>query len=127
MADKERKAAELVWEGDSIEVVRRFPQDVRKELGEDIRRVQMGVKPKDGRPMKSVGAGVAELRQQDSNGWYRTIYLSVVADKLHILHSFVKKSKSTPRNDLNIAENRLKEVKARLLREKKDAKKRKAN
>lgn len=127
MADKERKAAELVWEGDSIEIVRRFPQDVRKELGEDIRRVQMGVKPKDGRPMKSVGAGVAELRQQDSNGWYRTIYLSVVADKLHILHSFVKKSKSTPKNDLNIAETRLKAVKARLLKEKKDAKKRKTN
>ena len=127
MADKERKAAELVWEGDSLEVVRSFPQDVRKELGEDIRRVQMGVKPIDGRFMKSVGAGVAELRQQDSNGWYRTIYLSVVVGKLHILHSFVKKSKSTPKNDLNIAETRLKAVKARLLREKKDAKKRKTN
>jgi len=124
VADKERKAAELVWEGDSLEVVRGFPQEVRKELGEDIRRVQMGVRPKDGRPMKSVGAGVAELRQQDSNGWYRTIYLSVVQGRLHILHSFVKKSRRTPRNDLSVAENRLKEVKARLLMEKKDAKKR---
>ncbi len=91
MADKERKGADLVWEGDSLEVVRRFPQEVHKELGEDIRRVQMGVKPQDVRPMKSVGAGVAELRQQDSNGWYRTVYLSVVAGKLHLLHSFVKK------------------------------------
>ena len=127
MADIERMAAELVWEGDSREVVREFPQDIRKELGDDIRRVQMGVKPKNGRPMKSVGAGVAKLRQQDSNGWYRTIYLSVVEGKLHILHSFVKKSKSTPRNDLHVAKKRLKEVKARLLMEKKDAKKRKAN
>jgi len=124
VADKERKAAELVWEGDSLEVVRGFPQEIRKELGEDIRRVQMGARPKDGRPMKSVGAGVAELRQQDSNGWYRTIYLSVVQGRLHILHSFVKKSRRTPRNDLSVAENRLKEVKARLLKEKKDAKKR---
>ena len=121
---KDREPAELVWEGDSLEVVRRFPQAVRKELGEDIRRVQMGVKPKDGRPMKSVGAGVAELRQRDSNGWYRTIYLSVVQGRLHILHSFVKKSRSTPRNDVGVAEKRLKEVKARLLKEKKDAKKR---
>ncbi len=121
---KDREPAELVWEGDSLEVIRGFPQEVRKELGEDIRRVQMGVKPKDGRPMKSVGAGVAELRQRDSNGWYRTIYLSVQQGKLHILHSFVKKSRSTPRNDLSVAKSRLKEVKARLLKEKKDAKKR---
>jgi phage-related protein len=121
---KEREPAELVWEGDSLDVVRGFPQEIRKDLGEDIRRVQMGVKPKDGRPMKSVGAGVAELRQQNQNGWYRTIYLSVVQGRLHILHSFVKKSRSTPRNDLSVAENRLKEVKARLLKEKKDAKKR---
>ncbi len=124
MTTEDREPAELVWEGDSLEVVRGFPQDVRRELGEDIRRVQMGVKPKDGRPMKSIGAGVAELRQRDSNGWYRTIYLSVQQGKLHVLHSFVKKSRSTPKNDLKIAENRLKAVKARLLKEKKNAKKR---
>lgn len=118
MTTKEREPAELVWEGDSLDVVRGFPKEVRKNLGEDIRRVQMGVKPKDGRPMKSVGAGVVELRQQDQNGWYRTIYLSVVQGRLHILHSFVKKSRSTPGNDLSVAENRLKEVKARLLKEK---------
>lgn len=71
--------------------------------------------------MKSVGAGVAELRQRDANGWYRTIYLGVVDGKLHILHSFVKKSAKTSKNDLNIAEHRLKVVKARLLQERKDA------
>jgi len=127
VADKDRKPAELIWEGNSLEVVRGFPQEVRKELGEDIRRVQLGVKPKNGRPMKSVGAGVAELRQRDSNGWYRTIYLCVLEGKLHILHSFVKKSRNTPRNDLSIAETRLKAVRSRLIQEKRDAKKRKAN
>ncbi len=122
--NNDREPAELVWEGDSLDVVRGFSQDIRRSLGEDIRRVQLGAKPKNGRPMKSIGPGVAELRQQDTKGWYRTIYLSVVAGKLHILHSFVKKSKSTPKNDLSIAEKRLKAVKARLLKEKKDAKKR---
>ena len=118
----ERQPAELIWEGNSLDVVRTFPQDIRKVLGEDIRRVQTGVKPKDGKPMRSIGAGGFELRQADNNGWYRTIYLSVVDGKLHILHSFIKKSKNTPRKDLSIAETRLKEVKARRLREKKDAK-----
>lgn len=123
MTNNDREPAELVWEGDSLEVVRGFPREIRKELGEDIRRVQMGEKPKDGRPMRSIGTGVAELRQQDQNGWYRTIYLSVQQGKLHVLHSFIKKSRNTPRKDLKIAENRLKAVKARLLKEKKDAQK----
>lgn len=87
-----RRFAELIWEGDSLDVVRSFPTEIRKELGEDIRRVQCGVRPKDGRPMKSIGKGVSELRQKDGNGWYRTIYLGVVEGKLHILHAFIKKS-----------------------------------
>jgi len=120
--EQERQPAELIWEGDSLGVVREFPQDIRKELGEDIRRVQTGEKPQNGRSMKSIGAGVFELRQADNNGWYRTIYLSIVDGKLHILHSFVKKSKSTPAKDLNTAKARLKEVNARRLREKRDAK-----
>lgn len=120
--EEERQPAELIWEGDSLDVVRTFPPEIRKELGEDIRRVQTGVKPKNGRPMKSIGAGVFELRQADKSGWYRTIYLSVVDGKLHILHSFIKKSKSTPAKDLSTAKARLQEVNARRLREKRDAK-----
>jgi phage-related protein len=61
----------------------------------------------------------------DDNGWYRVIYLGKVANRLHILHAFVKKSAKTSRNDLQIASVRLKSVNARLLEEKRDAKKRK--
>jgi phage-related protein len=117
--------AEVSWEGDSLEVLRGFPKAIREDLGADIRRLQLGERPLSGRPMKSVGAGVFELRQMDDAGWYRVIYLSKIGDRLHMLHSFVKKSKKTPQNDLDIASARLKVVKARLLEEKKDARKKK--
>lgn len=120
---KAREPAELIWEGDSLEVARTFPKEIRKELGEDIERVRYGVKPKNGRAMKSIGAGVFELRQQDSDGWYRTVYLNVTDRKLHVLHAFKKQSAKTSKNDLSVAENRLKEVRARLLEEKKNARK----
>lgn len=120
----EPEPAELIWVGDSLDVVRAFPKNIRKQLGEEIERVRVGRRPKNGRPMSSIGKGVFELRQMDSNGWYRTIYLSRVDDKLHILHSFVKKSAKTSKNDLGIAVNRLKAVRAKLLEEKKNAKKR---
>ena len=66
----------------------------------------------------SIGSKVFELRQRDRAAWYRTIYLGVIEGKVHILHSFIKKSAKTPTNDLNVAEKRLKEVRARLKEEK---------
>ena len=116
---KGRAAAELVWEGDSRDVVRTFPDGIKKKLGEDIRRVQKGEPPNDAKPMKSIGAKCFELRQQDNAGWYRVILFGVIDGKLYALHSFVKKSKKTPTNDLKTAGLRLKEVKARIREEKK--------
>lgn len=117
--------ADVFWEGDSLEVLKRFPRAVRQDLGADIRRLQLGEKPHSSRPMSSIGAGVFELKEVDAAGWYRVIYLSKVGNRLHMLHSFVKKSKKTSPNDLKIASDRLKAVRARLLEEKKNARKKK--
>lgn len=75
--------------------------------------------------MQSIGQGVFELRQADDDGWYRIIYLKKIAGRLFMLHSFVKKSAKTSPQDLSVARNRLKQVQARLMEEKKNAKKRK--
>jgi phage-related protein len=130
MADEEkdsdaqkRDAAVVVWEGDCLEVVRTFPKAIREDLGADIRRLQLGERPLSSRPMRSIGPGVFELRQMDDKGWYRTIYLSKVANRIYMLHSFVKKSAKTSQNDLRIATARLKAVRARLRTEKKNAQK----
>jgi phage-related protein len=131
MADKvhdeadEPQEAEVVWEGDSLEVVRTFPKPIREDLGADIRRLQLGERPLSSRPMPSIGRRVYELKQRDDKGWYRVIYLSTVGNRLYMLHSFVKKSAKTSRNDVRIATARLKAVNARLLEEKKNAQKRK--
>lgn len=120
-----RDDSEVVWEGDCLDVVRSFPKPVREDLGADIRRLQVGERPLNSRPMPSIAQRVYELRQMDENGWYRVIYLGKVGNRLHMLHAFVKKSAKTSRNDLAIAAARLKAVNARLMEEKRDAKKRK--
>ncbi len=60
--DDER--AELVWEGDSREIARTYPKKIRLQLGQDIERVRYGEMPFDGKPMKSIGAGVFEHRRE---------------------------------------------------------------
>ena len=115
--------AVVAWEGDSLDIVRSFPKAIREELGMDIRRLQQGNKPHDSRPMRSIGRGVYELRQRDGKGWYRLIYLTKAGDTFYMLHAFAKKSAKTSRNDLATASARLKEVRARLLEDKKNANK----
>jgi phage-related protein len=110
----ETAAAEVVWEGDSLQVLRGFPGPVRQDLGAELRRLQGGDRPLNSRPMPSIGARVYELKEQDERAWYRVIYLARIRNRIYILHCFEKKSAKTARNDFVVAKARLKRVLARL-------------
>jgi phage-related protein len=111
---RETAAVEVVWEGDSLEVIRSFPGPVRQDLGAELRRLQTGDRPRNSRPMPSIGARVYELKEQDERSWYRVIYLARVGNRIHVLHSFEKRSAKTGKNDLALARARLKRVLARV-------------
>ncbi|MBN9309424.1 type II toxin-antitoxin system RelE/ParE family toxin [Devosia sp.] len=51
-----------------------------------------------------------ELRAKASDGIARGIYVAVSGRRVVILHVFVKKTQKTPRNALDIARERLKQV-----------------
>ncbi len=118
------KLATVVWEGDSREVLRGFPEDVKQNLGFELWQLQLGENPRDYRRLPSIGAGVFELRDQDERSWYRIVCLSRVSDVIHVLHCFEKKSRKMPRNDFEKAQQRLKAVKARMAEERKREKRR---
>ncbi len=99
---------DIVWLGDSLEVLHGFPKAVRIDLGSDLRRIQIGEMPLDSKPMKTVGRGVRELRARDRNNQYRTMYVVKNSDEIVVLYSFVKKSKTTSKVDIKVATERLK-------------------
>ena len=119
MASSAPKDAVIAWEGDSKEVLSSFPDAAKRNLGFDLRLLQQGEQPTDYRPMTSIGPGVFELRDQDERAWYRVIYLSRIRDVIHVLHCFEKRSRETPMNEIRTARQRLKEVRARMARERK--------
>ena len=102
------KEKDIVWLGDSLEVLQGFPKTVRIDLGIDLRRIQIGEVPLDSKPMKTVGRGVRELRARDRNNQYRTMYIVKKGDDIFVLHSFIKKSRTTSKADIKIAKERLK-------------------
>jgi phage-related protein len=111
--------ATVAWEGDSREVLRAFPEEVRDNLGFQLWQLQQGESPRDYRPLPSIGTGVFELRDQDERAWYRVVYLSRIYDVIHVLHCFEKKSREMPRREFEKAKQRLRAVKARWAEERK--------
>ena len=113
--EESQPAAEIHFEGDSLEVLSGFPDEVKRALGFSLRQLQIGREPtSQTRSMSSIGAGVYELKESDERAWYRTIYLSKVGNTIYVLHCFEKENRKTDRRDLEVARQRLKRVKQRL-------------
>jgi len=96
--------------GSSRADLRSFPEDARREAGQQLFQVQMGENPDDWKPMESVGSGVREIRIRSGNGVYRVMYVAKFVDAIYVLHSFQKKTQKTSPGDLDLARRRYKEL-----------------
>ena len=100
----------VFWMGGSKEDLKAFPEDARREIGHQLEHVQEGMDPDDWKPISIVGAGVREIRVRESSGAFRCIYLATRPEGIYILHCFQKKSQKTSRQDLELAQTRLKSI-----------------
>lgn len=92
--------------GSSLNDLRNFPLSARREAGYQIDKVQHGEEPDDWKPMKTVGAGVQEIRVQDETGAFRVIYIAKLKDAVYVLHCFQKKTPKTSAQDIALASKR---------------------
>lgn len=102
--------AEVVWLGNSREVLRAFPTGAQQDLGYALYQLQLGQVPADSRPMRGIGPGVYELREQDARAWYRVVYLKKIENVVHVLHCFEKRTAQTEQKDIEVAKERLKRL-----------------
>ena len=104
----------IAFLGGSLDDLRGFPADARREAGYQLDRVQRGLDPDDWRPMPSIGAGVREIRVRERAGVFRVIYVATFADVIYVLHAFQKKTRQTAKRDVDLAASRLREQVARM-------------
>jgi len=100
----------IEFRDDSLDRLREFPQEARREAGFQLDRVQRGLDPFDWKPMSSVGAGVREIRVRDESGAFRVLYVTKFEDAVYVLHCFQKKTRATPKRDIDLAEKRYREL-----------------
>ena len=92
--------------GNSLQSLRKFPQDARQDAGYQLEKVQRGEQPDDFKPMPTIGKGVEELRIWDESGTYRVIYTARLKDCVAVLHAFQKKTQATNPRDIELARTR---------------------
>src|SRR3569832_2045680 len=98
----------LQFMGTSHDDLKAFPDQARREAGFNLDFVQRDFDPENWKPMKSIGAGVNEIRIREASGACRVIYLASRPEAIYVLHCFQKKSEKTSQRELNLAKTRFK-------------------
>ncbi len=92
----------------------KLPDGIRKSFGYGLYLAQVGEKADIGKVLKGFGsADILELIEADAAGTYRAVYTVQMKDVVFVLHVFQKKSKhgiSTPKEDMELIKNRLKQA-----------------
>jgi phage-related protein len=108
------KRRELFWVGTTLENVRAFPDEVRREVGHALHLAQLGEKSPSAKPLRGCkGAGVLEVVETFDGNAYRAVYTVRFASGVYVLHAFQKKSHrgiATDRQDIELVEKRLREA-----------------
>lgn len=103
----------LEFVGASQKEMQAFPKPARRAAGDGLRMVQRGDTPQDWKPMTTVGPGACELRVRTDEGGtvhHRVIYVAKFPEAVYVLHAFEKKTRHTPRINVEVAVARYKQL-----------------
>src|SRR5271165_2046383 len=104
----------VIWIGSSRKDLREFPEPVQDHMGYALFVAQRGGKHRDAKTLSGFGgAGVLEVIKDFRGDTFRAVYTVRYAGALYVLHAFQKKSKTgreTPRRDIELIEQRLREA-----------------
>ncbi len=104
----------VIWLGTSLKDLREFPSPVQDHMGYALYIAQRGGKHHDAKVLSGFGgAGVLEVIKDHRGDTFRAVYTLKYAGTVYVLHAFQKKSKSgrlTPRRDMELIKQRLREA-----------------
>lgn len=95
--------------GSSLDDLKSFPAEARREAGFELDATQRGLMPSDFKPMLNVGSVAYEIRLHVLGEW-RIIYVAKMHDAIYVLHAFQKKTQKTKSKDIELAASRYKRI-----------------
>lgn len=104
----------IVWMGSSRRELRRFPREVRRDIGQSLYAAQQGESDPSAKPLRGFGRGsLLEIVAPHRGDTWRAVYTVQFAEAVYVLHAFQKKSKrgiATPKRELELIRQRLTEA-----------------
>lgn len=91
------------------EWLRALQKNDKKSIGEDIKTVQFGW-PIGMPVVRKLGSSLWEIRTTLEQGIARVVF-TVFQNEIVLLHGFIKKSQKMPKEDLDLAKKRMKNLK----------------
>ena len=92
-----------------LDWLRSLPADDRRAVGTDLATVQFGWPL--GMPLcRSLGAGLWEVRSTLPSRRIARLLFFVGDGRIGVVHGFIKKTRKTPTEDLQLARRRMKEM-----------------
>jgi phage-related protein len=114
MIEQQPPLKPVIWVGSSRKDLRGFPDSVQDHMGYALYVAQRGGKHRAAKTLGGfVGAGVVEAIADHRGDTFRTVYTVRYSDAVYVLHAFHKKSKrggETPRHDIQLIDQRLREA-----------------
>ena len=107
----------LKWIGGSKKDLQAFPEEVLHEMGYALYMAQLGETHESAKIFKGHGSGVYEIVSDHDKNAYRAVYTVNIGDVVYVLHAFQKKSKKgieTPKEEIAVIKERLKQLKLTL-------------
>jgi len=107
---------QVIFLGASDDEIRKFPQEVREEIGFSLYVAQCGDKAINAVALTGFGSSmVPEIIVDHMGDTYRSVYTVRFKEAVYVLHAFKKKSKngrSTPKPEMDLVRQRLKTAQA---------------
>jgi phage-related protein len=100
----------MEFRGSSLDDLRAFPLEARREAGHQIDQVQNGQDPDDWKPMNTMGQGLKEIRIRDATGAYRVIHFPSLPMRSTCFTAFQKKTQKTSKADVGLAAKRYRDL-----------------
>jgi len=110
---KDGELRPVVWIGDSKKQLKKMPDDVQKQMGDELYVAQRGENPAHSKRFKGVGSGVFEIKDDFESNTYRLLYAVQIGTRIYVLHAFQKKSPkgiATSKKDVDLIAKRYKDA-----------------
>lgn len=104
----------LKWIGSSKKDLLAFPEEVCSEMGFALYNAQLGETHESAKMFRGHGSGIYEIVSDYDKNAYRAIYIVNIGEAVYVLHAFQKKSKkgiATPKEEIEVIKERLKQLK----------------